>query len=97
MKLEATCNECGRRFLLSQILDEPEGTGGRCPFCGFHFARHYTSVLPEVVREAEASAQSFYQALDRLRYLNAGFTVDIEALMKKMTEELGLDQEHASA
>src|SRR5438105_13318063 len=49
MKLEAVCNTCRRRFLLTEILPPPEGTSGRCPFCGAHFGRHYVAALPDLV------------------------------------------------
>ena len=59
MKLEAVCNTCRRRFLLTEILPPPEGSGGRCPFCGTHFARHYVAALPDLVRSVEAAADTF--------------------------------------
>ena len=59
MKLEAVCNTCRRRFLLTEILPPPEGTGGRCPFCGAHFGRHYVAALPDLVRSVEAAADTF--------------------------------------
>ncbi|HEX3327940.1 MAG TPA: hypothetical protein VHV50_13190 [Actinomycetota bacterium] len=87
MKIEGTCNTCGRTFLLSQI-----GTGseapGRCPFCGAHFARHYTTLLPEAVEDAEAAAAHFISAVNKLQALQTGFRIDYEGLLKMLQEQV---------
>lgn len=88
MKLEATCQNCHRRFLLSQIKPEPDGTGGRCPFCGFRFGRHYVQVLPEILEGAEAAADAFRSALEQLHDMHPGFDVDYEAVLKRISDEL---------
>jgi hypothetical protein len=87
MKIEGRCNTCGRTFLLSQIgrgSDAP----GRCPFCGAHFARHYTTLLPESVEEAEAAAAHFVAAVNRLQSLQTGFQIDFEGLLKMLQEQV---------
>jgi DNA-directed RNA polymerase subunit RPC12/RpoP len=88
MKLEATCNTCGRRFALVQILPEPDGTGGRCPFCGTNFGRHYVQVLPEVIEDAEAGADDLIAALEKLQGMHPGFRVDLKTLLRRINEEL---------
>ena len=88
MKLEATCGNCSRRFLLSQIRPEPEGTGGRCPFCGFRFGRHYVQTLPQMLDGAEAAADAFRSSLEQLNDLHPGFDIDYEAILKRISEEL---------
>ncbi len=80
MKIEATCDTCGRTFLLSQIGPEADAPG-RCPFCGARFGRHYTTVLPETVSRAEASAAEFVRALGRLQAMETGFDIDLEGLL----------------
>ncbi|MEA2508459.1 MAG: hypothetical protein QOG21_541 [Actinomycetota bacterium] len=87
MKIEGTCNTCGRTFLLSQIGLESEAPG-RCPFCGAHFARHYTTLLPETVEEAEAAAAHFVAAVNRLQALQTGFRIDFEGLLKVLEEQV---------
>jgi hypothetical protein len=87
MRLEATCQNCGRRFLLAQIKPEPEGTGGRCPFCGFRFGRHYVQVLPEVVDRAEHASDAFESALEQLHDMHPGFEVDYASILKRLAEE----------
>jgi hypothetical protein len=87
MKIEGTCNTCGRTFLLSQIGLDSEAPG-RCPFCGAHFARHYTTLLPETVEEAEAAAAHFVSAVNKLQSLQTGFRIDFEALLKVLEQQV---------
>ena len=87
MKVEATCDTCHRRFLLSQIGPDSDASG-RCPFCGTHFARHYTGVLVESVDRAELAASEFVRTLGRLQGMETGFDIDIEGLLSSMAEEI---------
>lgn len=97
MKIEATCNTCDRRFLLSQIGPDSDAPG-RCPFCGARFGRHYTTVLPETVAGAENAAAGFVHMLGRLQSLETGFDIDIEGLLKTTGEEVrNHAQQQASA
>jgi hypothetical protein len=80
MKIDATCNTCERRFLLSQIGSESDSPG-RCPFCGARFGRHYTTVLPEAVAGTEGAANAFVHTLGRLQSLETGFDIDIDGLL----------------
>lgn len=93
MKLEANCNNCGRRFFLTQILPEPGGTSGRCPFCGFHFGRHYVSLLPDAVKGAEMALGDLLAALERLNGMHPGFMLDLEALTRRINEEAAAAQQ----
>lgn len=88
MKLQATCLNCQRRFLLSQLRPEPHGTTGRCPFCGTRFARHYVQILPELLDTAERASEEFVNALQQLRDMDPGFRVDIEAVLKHIREDM---------
>ena len=85
MKVQATCDKCGRDFLLSQIGPESDAPG-RCPFCGARFARHYSTVLVDAVAEAEAAAEAFVHALGRLQAMETGFDIDIEELLTDVAE-----------
>jgi hypothetical protein len=87
MKIEATCDTCGRTFLLSQIGPESDAPG-RCPFCGAHFARHYTTVLTDVVDDAEVAAQHFVNVLGRLQSMETGFDIDIEGLLTELADQV---------
>jgi DNA-directed RNA polymerase subunit RPC12/RpoP len=87
MKIEAKCDTCGRTFVLSQIGPDSEAPG-RCPFCGARFARHYTTVLVDAVRDAELAATSFVQILGRLQGMETGFDIDIEGLLEDVAERV---------
>lgn len=96
MRLEATCGTCGRQFLLMQILPEPEGTSGRCPFCGARFGRHYLAILPDAIRTAEAAADAFVASVNRLNDMHPGFQIDVRALLSRLRGELSETKEEAS-
>lgn len=87
MKIEATCENCRRVFLLSQIGQESDAPG-RCPFCGHRFARHYSSVLVETVNAAEVAASNFVHVLGRLQSMETGFDIDIEGLLLTIGEQV---------
>ncbi|HET7481235.1 MAG TPA: hypothetical protein VFK89_00105 [Actinomycetota bacterium] len=87
MKIEAECDTCHRTLLLSQIGPDSE-TPGRCPFCGARFARHYSTVLVEAVREAELATVRFIQALGRLQAMETGFDIDIERVLKDVDNQV---------
>jgi len=88
MKIEAVCNTCRRRFLLTEILPPPEGTGGRCPFCGAHFGRHYVAALPDLVRTVEAAADTFAASFNRLADMHPGFDLNAGDFLKRLSAEL---------
>src|SRR5687768_6512429 len=94
MKIEATCNTCDRRFLLSQIGPQSDAPG-RCPFCGARFARHYSTVLTEAVEEAETAASRFVQVLARLQSMETGFDLDLEGLVSTIAEQARANDTHA--
>lgn len=87
MKIEAKCENCSRTFLLSQIGEDSDAPG-RCPFCGQRFARHYSPVLVETVSAAEAAAANFVHVLGRLQGLETGFDIDIERLLRRVSEQI---------
>jgi hypothetical protein len=96
MKIEATCNTCGRKFLLSQIGSDSDAPG-RCPFCGAHFARHYTTVLVEAVQDAETAASYFVNVLGRLQGMETGFDIDIESLLAALAERVRAHEQGKAA
>src|SRR3981081_2437188 len=88
MKLEAVCNTCRRRVLLTEILPPPEGPGGRSPFCGTHFGRHYVAALPDLVRSVEAAADTFASSFNRLADMHPGFDLTAEDFLKRLRAAL---------
>ena len=87
MKIEATCDNCSRTFLLSQIGAESDAPG-RCPFCGNRFARHYSGILVETVAATEVAAANFVHVLGRLQGMETGFDIDIEGLLQDVGEQV---------
>ncbi|MGH2820270.1 MAG: hypothetical protein ACRDJ5_06430 [Actinomycetota bacterium] len=87
MKIKAKCDTCGRDFLLSQIGPDSDAPG-RCPFCGARFARHYSTVLVDAVRDAELQASRFVQVVGRLQAMETGFDIDIESLLQAIQEQV---------
>jgi hypothetical protein len=88
MNIEATCDTCKRKFLLSQIGEDSDAPG-RCPFCGAHFAKHYSTVLIDAVRDAENAAAYFAHSLDRLEQMETGFRIDYEDLLDEIRKQIG--------
>jgi hypothetical protein len=80
MKIEARCNTCERTFLLSQIGPDSDAPG-RCPFCGARFGRHYTTMLPQAVADAESAAPLLVHTLGRLQAIETGFDIDLEGFL----------------
>ena len=87
MKVQATCDTCGRNFLLSQIGPRSDAPG-RYPFCGARFARHYNSVLMDAVSGVENGTQRFIDLLAKLQAMETGFDIDMEALLKQLEREV---------
>ena len=88
MKVEAKCGTCGRKFLLAQIGEDSDAPG-RCPFCGAHFAKQYSTVLVDAVRDAENAATYFSHAMSRLDSMETGFDIDYESLMDEISAQIG--------
>jgi hypothetical protein len=65
MRIMATCSNCQRDLLLSQLVEGP-GLSGRCPWCGTLLAPHYSLLLAETVRRAERAGAELERALERL-------------------------------
>ena len=87
MKIEAHCQTCGRRFLLTQIGPDSDAPG-RCPFCGARFARHYSTVLVDAVRDAELAASGFVQIIGRLQAMETGFDIDIDRFLAEVGDQV---------
>ena len=87
MKIEATCETCERRFLLSQIGPDSDAPG-RCPFCGARFARHYSGVLVESVEIAEGAASEFVRAVGKLQSMETGFKIDLGEMVQNLTGQI---------
>jgi DNA-directed RNA polymerase subunit RPC12/RpoP len=87
VKVQGTCDTCGRTFLLSQIGPDSDAPG-RCPFCGARFARHYMASLIETVRQVEIETDRFVTALSRLQAMETGFDIDVDQLLKSIEQQV---------
>jgi hypothetical protein len=96
MKIEARCDTCARTFALSQAGPDAQ-TPGRCPFCGARFARHYTTVLMDIIPQAGSSADAFIHALSRIQAMDTGFDIDIKGLLAEVTRQLREHDQHSPA
>jgi hypothetical protein len=96
MKIEAKCDTCGRTFLLSQIGPDSDAPG-RCPFCGARFARHYSSVLVDAVRDAEVAAARFVATLGKLQAMETGFDIDVEGLLSELGDRVRAHEGRATS
>jgi hypothetical protein len=83
MKIKATCMNCGRELLLSQLLEGPVLSGG-CPWCGVIMAPDYTDHLLTTVRRLEAAGAEFERALGRLRGGWARFRIDRDSTLGRL-------------
>lgn len=86
MNTEAWCGHCGESFRLAQVVEE--GTGGRCPRCGFVFSHEYNAVVTSAASEAIAAHQRLLQSLQRINEMAPQLHVDREALFKSLDEFL---------
>ena len=96
MKIEARCETCSRTFALSQAGPNAHKPG-RCPFCAARFARHYTTVLMDIIPEAESSADAFIHALSRIQAMDTGFDIDIKGLLAEVTKQLRAHDQNTPA
>ena len=96
MRIEAKCETCGRKFLLSQIGPTSDAPG-RCPFCGARFGRHYTTVLVETAEETEEATMRFIHSLRRLLSMETGFDIDVDGLLKELGDQVRAGDTHRAA
>jgi hypothetical protein len=87
VSLPATCGNCRRELLLSQLLDPVEGF--RCPFCGFAFAPSYATIAPAVTARILASHGELVRALGELQSMVDGrLLIDRSAVVGPVADTL---------
>ena len=87
MKIMATCSNCQRDLLLSQLVEGP-GLDGRCPWCGTLLAPHHTLLLADTVRRAERAGTDLERALERLGGNWARLHIRPESVLDPLRAEL---------
>lgn len=84
MKIEGTCRNCGRGFLVQQAV----GTGGHCPWCGIPFESDYAVVLVDALRDAEDAGSTLENALEKIADLEPRFVLDPGSVLDRLREHL---------
>ena len=87
MRITATCGNCRRDLLLSQLVEGPF-LAGRCPWCGTLLAPHYSLLLADTVRRAEDAATELERALERLGGSWARLHVRPESVLEPLRAQL---------
>ncbi len=77
MKIRGTCQNCGRDFLVRQVLESQ----GHCPWCGKPFQPHYTAVLAEALAHAEAAGSSLENALEKIAGMGPSLVLDENSVL----------------
>ena len=84
MKVKGTCRNCGREFLVQQIVESE----GHCPWCGKPFQPHYTAVLAEALAQAEASGSTLENALEKIAGMDPALVLDEDSVLGKSQAHL---------
>ena len=84
MKIKGTCRNCGREFLVQQVVESE----GHCPWCGKPFQPHYTGVLLEAFRTAEDAGNTMENALEKMAGMHPAFVLDEDSVLARMEEHL---------
>ena len=87
MRITATCSDCQRDLLLSQLVEGP-GISGRCPWCGTLLAPHHTLLLADTIRRAEQAGTELERALEELGEQWARLHVRSESVLDPLRAEL---------
>ena len=93
MKIRGTCLNCGRDFLIQQVLD----SGGHCWNCHKPYQPHYTAVLAAALREAEVAGSVLEGALERLAGMDPAMVLEEDAILGGVTAQLARLRAHADA
>ena len=84
MKLKGTCRNCGREFLVQQVLESQ----GHCPWCGRPFQPHYTAVLAEALQLAENAGNTLENALEKIAGMKPSLVLDEDSLLREIRGHL---------
>ena len=80
MKVKGTCRNCGREFLVQQILESE----GHCPWCGKPFQPHYTGVLVEALEIVEGAGNTLENALEKVAGMHPSFVLDEDSVLSRI-------------
>ena len=85
MRIAATCERCGREFLLFQLYTASPFAADRCPHCSAHLG--IVRVAPLAASADEALA-ALVRSLREIAGRNPGFRLDPQTVLGPVTEAL---------
>jgi hypothetical protein len=83
MRIAATCEHCGRDFLLFQLYNTRPVTADRCPHCSAHLG--IVGVAP-LAAFADEALHALVQCLRELSGRKPGFRIDAQSVLGPVTE-----------
>ena len=82
MRISATCEHCGREFLL-QLYNTSPVTADRCPHCSAHLG--IVGVAP-LAASADQALQALVQCLKEFSGRKPGFHIDGQSVLRPVTD-----------
>ncbi|HEX6262749.1 MAG TPA: hypothetical protein VF097_07880 [Actinomycetota bacterium] len=84
MKIRGTCGNCGKEFLVEQVV----ASHGHCPWCGKAFTRDYTANLARALAQADAAGDVLEDALEAIADIHPAMDLDEESVLEAIREPL---------
>lgn len=94
MRIGATCDRCGREFLLFQLYNASPALADRCPHCFAHLG--IIRVSPLAVT-ADRALAALVGALEEIAGRKPAFRLDPESVLTPVREALGAFSEPPAA
>ena len=85
MKIQATCNECGRDVAADQAI----GGGGTCPWCGTAFSPDYALTFVDALRDAQEAGTRLERALEAIADVGPAMTIAEGSVTGQLRRHLG--------
>lgn len=83
MRISASCEHCGREFLLFQLYNTSPATADRCPHCSSHLG--IVGVAP-LAASADQALQALVQCLKEFGGRRPGFHIDGQSVLRPVSE-----------
>lgn len=87
MEIKITCRACERTYPLDMVVD-PEGRPGHCPFCGEVLAFQYASTLVETAERVIRLGAEFTRQLTLLAELAGGFKIEEDSISEPVRDAI---------
>ena len=83
MRIAATCEHCGREFLLFQLYNTSPVTADRCPHCSAHLG--IVGVAP-LAASADQALHALVQCLREFTGRKPGFRIEAQSVLRPVSE-----------